>query len=88
MPKPQTSQATTDKKFPRVQGIITEVVGGFTVTAWLAVGASEALTLITDEPSASVDAAVNRVRALARDRGIQPRDIDLKVRLTSINTPR
>jgi hypothetical protein len=91
MPK---SEQLTDKQFPRVQGIVTEVVGGFTVTVWLASSddSIEALTLITDEPSASADVAVNLVRKLAKDRGISGDRIDLRFRLTTVvaaprNTP-
>jgi hypothetical protein len=84
MPK---SEQLADKQFPRVQGIVTEVVGGgFTVTVWLASSddSIEALTLITDEPSASADAAVNLVRKLAKDRGISGDRIDLRFRLTTV----
>jgi hypothetical protein len=65
MPK---SEQLAGKQFPRVQGIVTEVVDGFTVTVWLASSddSIEALTLMTDEPTASADAAVNLVRKLAR----------------------
>jgi hypothetical protein len=47
------SEQLANKQFPRLQGIVTEVVGGFTVTVWLASSddSIEALTLITDEPS-------------------------------------
>jgi len=85
MPK---SEELTDKQFPRVQGIVTEVGGGFTVTVWLASSddsiEAEALTLITNEPSTSADAAVNLVRQLAKDRGISGDRIDLRFRLTTV----
>jgi hypothetical protein len=83
MPK---SEQLADKQFPRVQGIVTEVVGGFTVTVWLASSddSIEALTLITDEPSASADAAINLVKKLAKDRGISGDRIDLRFRLTTV----
>jgi hypothetical protein len=84
LPMPKSEQLA-DKQFPRVQGIVTEVVGGFTVTVWLASSDSlEALTLVTDEPSASADAAVNLVRKLAKDRGISGDRIDLRFRLTTV----
>ena len=82
MPK---SGQLADKQFPRLQGIVREVVGGFTVTVWLASSddSIEALTLITDEPSASADAAVNLVKKLAKDRGISGDRIDLRFRITT-----
>jgi hypothetical protein len=82
---PWRPHAARDKKYPRVSGLITEVVDGCKVTVWrVRSGAYWDAALLVDELVAGADEAITIVKRHAAAEGIYANEVDLRFELATV----
>ena len=88
---PTNGQASLDpprgeeKKYPRISGLISEVLDGFRVTVWrVRSGALWDAALLADELAAAADEAIAIVKRYAAAEGIHTNEVDLRFELASV----
>jgi hypothetical protein len=84
---PWRPRAARDKKYPRMSGLVTEVVDGFRVTVWRArSGALWDAALLADELVAAAHEAIAIVKRHAAAEGIHANEVDLRFELATVLT--
>jgi hypothetical protein len=82
---PWRSPAARDKKYPRISGLISEVLDGFRVTVWrVRSGALWDAALLADELAATADEAIAIVKRYAAAEDIHTTEVDLRFELAPV----